>query len=707
MDLQRRRSEVVRMKRFALVVCRGALAAAVLATFVPRGPCEGEFRAGEPSATDGRPRSLQALEAARSVEQLRVRAFLVDTGEPAAGAVIHRDRLSRPNNFLDSRVDLALLSETPSYQADLNGELRLERPLEPIVLFGETESGWGMVLVRPEDDGPVLLRLERAPSLRVRVLDLAGRPVAGVPLALFVGVELFRVVSREPDGRAEFHPSQAHLAKSAFMFVPLEDDRLLGGVRLAIATPSPVEVKVPLDRPAPVELELRLPPTGELAVALVDGVGEPLQVEGTARLRALEEDAPTTAVELEGHRATFPFVSVGARWELTVSTVEYEAARLEVQGPRLAGEREVVTVQLSELAAPRTHLTGVLVDARGEVLGGARLQARLADEGSVPLRTDAAGRFRLRVREPNSIDPRSLEISTTRDGAPGELGGRWPLAASLGPAANDLGRLELRPAPLLVAGRVLDASGVPVAGALVRLQIDSSAHVREIPMRFPGVTERDGSFRLHGFVAESELLRLQVKHLAHEELAPFPVTRGESEREVLLQNGASVEGRLLLEEDVAVEELEIRLAGGTPGQTGPIVMVQGDGRFRFPRVEPGTYSLRVTLPEDGLVARVPGIEVAPGQARRDARLDPLDLRSAVRAFRVSIVDERGEPVQDATLSYRASGRDVFKAVRPIEGCRRVLVRGAALDVEVSAPGRREAKHQDVAEDLVVVLPAGD
>ncbi|MCZ6597244.1 MAG: hypothetical protein O7B99_06385, partial [Planctomycetota bacterium] len=70
------------------------------------------------------------------------------------------------------------------FRADREGRLLVPQIAYPALATGEKGLLWGVVLIDDESESPIRLRVAPDPSLRVRVTDAAGRPVARVPVAM-------------------------------------------------------------------------------------------------------------------------------------------------------------------------------------------------------------------------------------------------------------------------------------------------------------------------------------------------------------------------------------------------------------------------------------------------------------------------------------------------------------------------------------------
>ena len=122
------------------------------------------------------------------------------------------------------------------------------------------------------EPGPVVLELTPDPPVRVRVVGEDGRPVAGVPVVLYPPENSEDGLDDEGGPRAITGPDGIAELRARERRGPLRSGAF---VALVILAREQVEAPVDLAQ-LPVEpIELRLPPTGSVAVRLVDPRGEP------------------------------------------------------------------------------------------------------------------------------------------------------------------------------------------------------------------------------------------------------------------------------------------------------------------------------------------------------------------------------------------------------------------------------------------------
>ncbi|HYO76628.1 MAG TPA: carboxypeptidase-like regulatory domain-containing protein, partial [Thermoanaerobaculia bacterium] len=231
---------------------------------------------------------------------------------------------------------------------------------------------------------------------------------------------------------------------------------------------------------------------------LVNIVVRAVAVEGTLRIGGTPARAELRFRPMRGNGSTVltsgddgTFSGVLARegkWRVEValpSGQTREVTELEVRR-RAAEERARVDVKL-----PEGRIAGKIVDAQGQPISGAVLVFRNG-EPYADVKTDAPGEFELL-----GMDEGTFEVQgTTRDGASAAL----PVTIDEGPPQ----RLTLVVAKRRqLAGRVVSASGAPLAGAVIRYVLDRSGFVGET------VSSPTGRFTLE-YPAASRLADLLI-----------------------------------------------------------------------------------------------------------------------------------------------------------------------------------------------------
>jgi len=281
------------------------------------------------------------------------------------------------------------------------------------------------------------------------------------------------------------------------------------------------------------------------------------------------------------------------------------------------------------------------------------------------LRCDAEGAFRYPLYL-NASEPGGRSLVVTERRRAGFPRGVVPLYIEVQlpeplPQEGDveLGELVLRPLPVLLGGRVVDAQGAPVRSARMFIRYPygpqggeswhylNAGHVS---------LDADGRFEVHG-VQRVRALKVSAfgqgeEGWSKEHVVPPGTT------DVLLElvpsepkpEGGTVVGTVLLDPGIPPLEIEVYLKwkGGSEDD-----YVFPPGLFRFDPVPVGTAVLELELQDtDYAVARVEGIEVRVGET---TTLDPIDLRGALGVLPVRVLKDNGKPVSDTTCWVSSPG----------------------------------------------------
>ena len=342
---------------------------------------------------------------------------------------------------------------------------------------------------------------------------------------------------------------------------------------------------------------------------------------------------------------------------------------------------------------PATRIAGRVVDAGGEPVEGAQVQAWLSgvDRGcAVYLQTgcpgpadhrmghtDADGRF---VFE--SLEPGWYEVILQDDG--------YRVERRLGEAGKSAGEIAFvlpkRLAPL--EGRVVDETGAPVAGARVSVsgvRPDSEA-----------LTGEDGTYRFPRVLPGRQ--RLEVRHEDFGLAVEMVEVAGPRTRfDVRMPLVTIVQGRILGRDGSRVAAPSL-LVDKEP------VEVDVEGRFRF-SLTPGEHTVRAEAPDR-----------APDERRLMATGNPIDLdlvlgRPGAIVGRILDLADR----QFASLELQNGSRESLPEARESSADARTdrqgrfelagVAAGAWTLVATDDLGRKIEHQVQVEEDRVTVVPA--
>ncbi len=406
-------------------------------------------------------------------------------------------------------------------RADERGLVRLplvpERSLQVLAQLDQ-HQGSKTIDHEPGAERRERLELVRDWELQVRVLQASGEPAAKTEVFLRSHVGY----SSSSTGNETGADGLARFAHAGLRARQRPGASWLTGVSLPLS--EPLERAFDPSQPLVEPIVLRLPPLGEVEVLVLDAGGGPaadgtdveLGLVGPEQPRELSPFAHNerryASETTHAGKALFPCVEPGFEVEIRAGQVGWQPkGRGFFPGPAHAGER---VQHVLRLGLDHPVLVFRAVDELAQPLRETQLQlAQWSHSGwntsqtGKDTRTDAEGVFQVDLPAGwKEGDEHRLHV-TARAGA---LGAALDLSRSFENGPNALGDLVLREAPLLAAGRVVDAEGRGVEGAEVALEYSFGGGVDEDTDE--GWNEADlgvksaaeGEFSVRGFVFATE-----------------------------------------------------------------------------------------------------------------------------------------------------------------------------------------------------------
>ncbi len=559
----------------------------------------------------------------------------------------------------------------------------------------------------------------------VRVQDEAGRPVAGVPVALCVdrrGMLFNQTIerTRAADGIAELR------------FVALPGLTIPGALAVRLWFPGAPTDAVPIRQDAAPgeDVVLTCPPLGSARVEVrIDTITT--RAAGDVLRVVLDDGAERHGLDtfdalLEDGVASFDPVAATEGLSLRAQVVALSAT--DVRAP---------TRELAVLRGPGPSRPGQQVVLRdSETRYEVRMRLLCGERGTAePLRNEAVHRWLLPQEDPSAwnertdgagvlrapldpalveedaedgAEPRSLRIRL-EEGPQSERTVPIPdhvVAAARAQAGGpdgsvvvlDLGDVYFPASRVFARGVVVDREGRPVVGvfarlgSLVRRGTGSSPSYQPVPGMPGGVTDAEGRFEVVGTVDSLTGLdapgSLWMTVLGDDRWSCAPRAVTDPMNVVLVVDRlGGLAGHVALESADAFTSLRVELfppgtrsagssaatvaasgarsgtaeAVGSWGRNAPLEV---DGSFAMSGVPPGRCALRVLLPGGREVARVHELTVEGGVVARPAALDPLDLRGRVLELALDVRNEAGERV-DATVSIPRWAGSIGRSDMPV------------------------------------------
>lgn len=661
----------------------------------PDAPARAADPGAAPVAVDGPSETMPVVAPVRervpTESELQVVTLDASTRTPVAEAAVVAFDVEQFRSRLDERQRHGLPTDAAAREAlraacgftartDAAGTASVARVGATCCVEATAAGGrWGRRILSGSIEGPVEILLAVDRTVRVHVTDGAGGSVSDVPV---------RLGRRSAGGRSSEQRTSSPVGIATFEHAQLvldgNDD---AGVGFALPLLAPPFVAVGETPPAE-PIELVLPPTGSLRVALADehdqpvldpriGLnvaafagperGEPLGPGGSWSRPRLDTDAV----------ARVPWLGVGLWLRVTATSRDPDSRHkpvvVDVAGPQRAGEFVECTLRWRAAADASCPLvTGRFVRGDGTPWRGGEVMAQVLlfpmpavrpTPLTIPVAAD--GRFQFVVRDSPPGGSRVYQLVAQE---PPEFAGveaRLDLSRELAPGTTDVGDVVLAPGALLASGTVVDRRGAPIAGAALDVRQRVPGNNGDL---WPSVecvgrfAAADGTFALHalhGMALPVAPLRLHARHndfAEHES----DLTLGATGLRVVLEPHGSLAGSVQLAPVQRPSDISVLVLRA--GQGIAVAKLADDGSFTVERLAPGVVSVVISL-RTGVAAErrasrreIADVVVAGGETTRDPRLQAVSIAGTAISLRVRVTDRAGKPIAHASVQA-ATGFD--------------------------------------------------
>jgi protocatechuate 3,4-dioxygenase beta subunit len=567
------------------------------------------------------------------------RVLLPDGSAPPAFRVkVHEEARSRQETGFVRRF---VMSATDNEVfTDPSGNFRLDTVEPGTVTLEATAEGWaparksGITVESGREVEAGTLVLDPGRTLRGRVLDAkddAPLPGAVVSLVTAQGPMGFRF-------GATGAPSAVSDLGGVFTIGGLESRAYTAVAEHPDFAPYQAQVEVPAEEDPP-ELVVRLGRGGILTGSVRDASRQPVEGATILAMRGMMEGTPQDATT--GPDGVYRFERLAPGTYQVVRTPSGDRIVIGL-GMRQAVVREGETTVLDfdEKAAitlrgrvirggkPLGGVTLIFAQGTGAFPTGAVKTAQADAEGRYEVGLDAAGTYSVIVR--------------------GDLfargGGQVEILVPEGP--ESLVDIVLKSGTIL--GRVVDASGEPVAGAIVSVRPEGAEPSSGVPGG-RAATRSDGTFSVETVEPGRYRVSAQAAGYRTGEIGPVEVRDGEetSAVEIRLEAGRELRGRVVDPRGGAVAGASVIAA--------PAGSLQ---RTAFPVTTDVNGAFILTAPSDGgldVVAIARGY--APARASGVVPDDSAEIVLRVSAggrIRVRVIDGAGAAVAGARVTVAAS-----------------------------------------------------
>ncbi len=352
-------------------------------------------------------------------------------------------------------------------------------------------------------------------SFLVEVRDQGGRPVPGIGVAVL-----------DPERGRELAGGETYKGGSVQFPLDLFDQVHGGTLQVGILLPLP---KLPARTVTRTEaargpILFTLPPLGVMEVRILEYNGAPFRGKGRISAHPVrEEPVPrdflrfsrmaVASTRFQGSHARLTGLGLGLRYRVYVSIPYREGGTVskEVDGPTLDRNPVRLEVVLPNPEPDRAYLVMKLLEG-GKPLPNTKIVCRFFQASSPPiLKTGEKGILKIPIRL-KKWTPRGhlrfFDLSKMK-----KRKSKFPpkrilfeVPPSLQKGVNDMGAFDLKKAPVVVGGKLLDSLGSPMRGRIVALYLENVPGEKPLPLamtRSPWTftySNGTGRFRFLGYL---------------------------------------------------------------------------------------------------------------------------------------------------------------------------------------------------------------
>jgi RNA polymerase sigma-70 factor (ECF subfamily) len=228
-----------------------------------------------------------------------------------------------------------------------------------------------------------------------------------------------------------------------------------------------------------------------------------------------------------------------------------------------------------------------------------------------------------------------------------------------------------------LTGLVVGAGGAPLPEAHLQLHLESGDGW------LPGTTDEEGRFEIHGAPAGTYKVKVQVVGPGgfHVPAGTLAVGEGGASGCVVRLSSTVISGRLTGKEDGRPVTDRVQIIA-TPGWAE--ALPDEEGRYRFPGLEPGSYTIRVRGSDGHLRDEERTVEL-----KENGRVENVDFvvdRHRWGELKLEALDFRGEPATGIVLHLRTPGKRTLYVWRGDGGVHTFRLDAGEYDVEVVRQG---------------------
>jgi RNA polymerase sigma-70 factor (ECF subfamily) len=709
------------------------------------------------TSTDVGSRLAGARQRVAASQTCTVIAVLAGSHAPVAGARIEWWPLPWSDDaeaqieewFRDGTLELHTRAGASTTTANADGRSELAGASRGFLVTASTGNLWGKRIISGSEAGPVPVELCPDGDVTVRVLDMHRRPLKGARVQLCANTvcngdpstrEYIRADTDPNDGLAVLH-HVGHVLNSTDSDCKARAEILVFGM-CAFDTFTLDRAELPSEPQDLVAVEALAECAFNLSEA--DGASNDTRVSlsenrfggGGTRDWAQETSGPMPRM--------FPIrIGWGGTFLASADSSALGYRGAEVKWPENEDDRVIVDLRPAE----QVHMHGRILSEPGVPIANAAIaigqRVFTTDMSSdrvvqhdfsfsgIRTRTDDSGRFICSVSK-RLLNAWIPTLTIWREDASAEPDTVAHLALAAIQEDVDLADVRLSPMPIILSGRIVSDSLVPVPKAQLFWQSFES-HDDTVPSESweAASVRTDGQFTIR---AEEMPRRefLVCARLPGRATRTLTVTPGQTDVQIVLPSTGSISGRVRTHPSMRSDVLcAIALPEGTDVRSdddfawiqaskmgGAFAVVSTDGTFMIPGLAPGLYKVALKTADSNwshALRVVHDVRVDTNEVRRDERLNPLDLRAEFKYVIVHVEDEEGRPVANANIDLGFTPLDCQQYLDELDrnthsdrcdsdGTCRLLLSDHITSLKISADDFVSRIVSNTMEDMSVILP---
>jgi hypothetical protein len=669
---------------------------------------------------------------------ITVRLVWKESGEPIPGAelfFINKEMVEKAEQEVMWLDEDGIFEYGRKFVANEKGECRIPAiTSEWATILGITEGGRGRKTLHSNpSESPFILKLRKEKAVKVQCFKSDGTPAAGIKVMLsVVGENMFSTYTFGMETADKNGLAKIRIPR----FVDSDESIQVSPLVVGVETES---LKFDANKIPEGISTLTIPPSAPVAVEVFDEHNNPVIDPLEVSLRQFSEEEQNQGLRFyisktnssfeqtektSNGRCVFPYVGLNQKLEATASIPPATGSSQAVGFSSSTPDTEGVIRLSPNLLYPEIKFR--VVDIEGTPIKSHTFSNDFVSRGEHgtssssfrSTKTDSNGNSSYVLEKTRSEwTSRTLTLTSSSTETPSYVV-TIDLSQELLPGLHDIGNVLAVQNEVLLSGRVLSEMGNPledVSCTVLRKNARSVGGPPRPRIQASTQTDKEGYFTVFGDAKRGEY------YVEVQQMAPFseandvgflsksiPFTPGQRDLEIVLEQGCSLKGNILLDEGIDVLHLNIKLerpSSNGNGQEIRRVHLLGN-EFVSSQVRPGIGKISIGLDsEKEPLIEIPDLFFEKGVQNQDPRLKDIDLRGKIHKLSLGVLDIDGTPVPKPHV-VRSDMEGSSGSRRRIDDRIQLLSSTPTVDLEVSAKNFRTKKFFGVRDGQDLVLSSG-